>query len=100
MLAFAFEGVKPGDKILWGSYGDGSDLLILEVTENILSSQRRYDIQSMLNKKEMISTYTKYLSFKKVLEGENPNYYSSISGLMRERDRFSRLIGGKCKVCG
>ena len=100
MIAFALEGVKPGDKILWGSYGDGSDLLILEATENILSYQKRYDIQSMINKKEMISTYTKYLSFKKVLEGENPNYYSSISGLMRERDRFSRLIGGKCKVCG
>ena len=49
----------------------------------------------MLGKKELLSTYTKYLSFKKVLEGETPNYYSSISGMMRERDRFSRFIGGR-----
>ena len=69
MLASALEGVKPGDRILWGSYGDGSDLLILEATEKILSYQKRCDFQSMLGKKEMISTYTKYLSFKKVLEG-------------------------------
>jgi uncharacterized OB-fold protein len=35
-----------------------------------------------------------------MLPGEEPNYYSSISGLLRERDRFSRFIGGRCKVCG
>lgn len=100
ILASAMEGTKPGDRILWGSYGDGSDLLILEATEKIASYRKRWDFKSMLGKKELLSTYTKYLSFKKVLEGETPNYYSSISGMMRERDRFSRFIGGRCKVCG
>ncbi len=100
MLASALDGIKPGDRILWGSYGDGSDFLVLEATEKSLCDQRRCDFKSLLDKKETISTYTKYLSFKRILEGENPNYYSSISGSMRERDRFSRLIGGRCKVCG
>jgi len=100
MLTAALEGLKPNDKILWGSYGDGSDLLILEVTDQILEYQKGSRFKSMINQKEMISTYTKYLRFKKVLEGEEANYYSSISGLLRERDRFSRLIGGRCKVCG
>ena len=100
MLALALDGIKPGDRILWGSYGDGSDFLVLEATEKILSNQKRFDANSLIGKKEMISTYTKYLSFKKVLEGEIPGYYSSISGMLRERDRFSRFIGGRCKVCG
>jgi uncharacterized OB-fold protein len=100
ILALALESVKPGDKILWGSYGDGSDLLVLEATGKVLTYRKDHDVRAMISRKEMISTYTKYLSFKKVLEAENPDYYSSISGMLRERDRFSRLIGGKCTVCG
>ncbi len=100
MLAMTLRSMKPGDKILLGSYGDGSDLLILEATERILSCQNQWDPKSILQKKELISSYTKYLSFKKVFETDNPNYYSSISGMLRERDRFSRMIGGRCKVCG
>jgi len=100
MLASALDGIKPGDRILWGSYGDGSDFLILEATDKSPSHQKAWDFNSLLAGKETISTYTKYLSFKKVLEGETPSYYSSISGMLRERDRFSRFIGGRCKVCG
>ena len=100
MLTAALEGLKPKDKILWGSYGDGSDFLILEATGRIVDYQKNSRFKSMMAHKENISSYAKYLNFKKVLEGENPNYYSSISGLLRERDRFSRLIGGKCKACG
>ena len=100
MLASALEEIKPKDKILWGSYGDGSDLIILEATEKVIDYQKTSRFKSMINQKEMISTYTKYLSFKRILEEEVPNYYSSIPALLRERDRFSRLIGGRCKVCG
>ena len=100
MLAATLHGLKPKDKILWGSYGDGSDLFVLEVTERIIDYERGSRFESMLSQKEMISTYTNYLRFKNVIEGEVPNYYSSVPGLLRERDRFSRFIGGKCKVCG
>jgi len=100
MLASAIESLKPGDKVLWGSYGDGSDLFVLEATDKIVEAQKASKLRAMLGSREMISTYTKYLNFKKVFVEEEPNYYSSISGLFRERDRFSRFIGGKCKVCG
>jgi len=100
MLAAALEGLKPKDKVLWGSYGDGCDLFIVEAGEKVIDYQRGSPFKSIINNREMISTYTKYLSFKRVLAGEEPDYYSSISGLLRERDRFSRFIGGRCKVCG
>ena len=100
MLAAALDGLRPKDKILWGGYGDGSDLLLLEATERVEDYQKGSLFKSISSRKELIGTYTKYLSFKRVLEQEQPNYYSSIPASMRERDRFSRLIGGKCKVCG
>ena len=100
MLAAALDGLKPKDKVLWGSYGDGSDFLLLEATERVEDDRKRSFFNAVGSTKELIGTYTKYLSFKRVLGEEQPNYYSSIPALMRERDRFSRLIGGKCKVCG
>jgi 3-hydroxy-3-methylglutaryl CoA synthase len=100
MLSAALETLKPKDKILWGTYGDGTDLLVLEATDKIEAYPKRSLLKSMASRKEMISSYTKYLNFKKLFDAEEPGYYSSVSGLLRERDRFSRFIGGRCKVCG
>ena len=100
MLVAALQGVKPGDKILLASYGDGSDVLILEATDALMKFQEGADFNALLDRKELISSYTKYLAFKKTFESEFQDYYSSISALFRERDRFSRLLGGKCKNCG
>ena len=100
MLVAALGGVKPGDKILLASYGDGSDVLIFEATDALPAFQERDDFTVLLDRKELISSYTKYLAFKKTFEVESQDYYSSISALFRERDRFSRLLGGKCRNCG
>ncbi len=100
MFVAALQGVKPGDKILLASYGDGSDILIFEATDALPEFQEQDGFNALLNRKEVISSYTKYLAFKKTFETEFQDYYSSISALFRERDRFSRLSGGKCKNCG
>ncbi len=100
MLVAALQGVKPGDKILLASYGDGSDVLIFEATDALPEFQKGADFDAQLGRKELIPSYTKYLAFKKTFEPEFQDYYSSISALFRERDRFSRLLGGKCKNCG
>jgi hydroxymethylglutaryl-CoA synthase len=100
MLVSALQGVKPGDKILLASYGDGSDVLIFEATDVLPEFQKQSDFNTLLDRKELISSYTKYLAFKKTFPAEFQDYYSSISALFRERDRFSRLLGGKCKNCG
>jgi 3-hydroxy-3-methylglutaryl CoA synthase len=100
MLVAALPGVEPGDKILLASYGDGSDILIFEATDALPEFQEQDGFNDLLNRTEVISSYTKYLAFKKTFEAEFQDYYSSISALFRERDRFSRLLGGKCKSCG
>jgi len=100
MLVAALQGVKPGDKILLASYGDGSDVLIFEATDALPEFQEQDGFNALLDRKELISSYTKYLAFTKTFETEFQDYYSSISAFFRERDRFSRLLGGKCRNCG
>ncbi len=100
MLVAALQGVKPGDKVLLASYGDGSDVLILEATDALVEFQKGADFNALLDPKVLMSSYTMYLAFKKTFESEFQDYYSSISALFRERDRFSRLLGGRCKNCG
>ena len=100
MLVAALHEVKPGDKVLLASYGDGCDVLIFEATDALPAFQEQIDVNVLLDQKELVSTYTKYLAFHKTFEAEFQDYYSSISALFRERDRFSRLLGGKCKNCG
>ena len=99
MLAAALDGLKAGDKVLWGSYGDGCDLLLLEATEKIERAGRGL-LKPFQDRRETVSNYTRYLSFRKIFETEAIGYYSSLSAMLRERDRFSRLIGGKCGSCG
>ncbi len=100
MLVAALQEVNPGDKILLASYGDGSDVLILEATDALPAYKEHIDFKTLFDRKELMSSYTKYLAFKETFEAEFQDYYSSISALFRERDRFSRLMGGKCKNCG
>lgn len=100
MLVAALQEVKPGDRVLLASYGDGSDVLILEATDALPACKERCDFKMLLKRKELISSYTKYLAFKRTFETEFQDYYSSTAALFRERDRFSRLMGGKCKNCG
>ncbi len=100
MLVAALHEIKPGDRVLLASYGDGCDTLIFEATDALPVLRGQDDFNVLLDRKELISSYTKYLAFKKIFEAEFQDYYSSISALFRERDRFSRLLGGKCKNCG
>jgi hydroxymethylglutaryl-CoA synthase len=103
MLAAALEKAKPGDKILLANYGDGSDLFILEVTENIGNFRPRPMIESQLARKIYIN-YEKYLSWRDLLPVEFPrrpdSQMPSVSCRWRERKRILPLYGIRCRQCG
>jgi 3-hydroxy-3-methylglutaryl CoA synthase len=46
LLVAALEDAKPGDKILVASYGDGADVLLLKVTENIKNIKGKWGINA------------------------------------------------------
>ena len=105
MLVAALEDAKPGDKILVASYGNGSDVLFLQVTDQIEKARDNKGIKKWLVRKKMLDNYDKYLAFReeipmdKGFRGEETSS-SQLSALWRGRKVFLGLWGSKCKKCG
>ena len=103
MLAAALEKAKAGDKILVANYGDGGDLFILEVTENIDKIQDKQRIEKHLARK-IYTNYERYLSWRGLLPVDFPrrpeSQVPSIVCRWREQRRILPLYGVKCRQCG
>jgi len=105
MLVAAIESAKPDDKILVVSYGNGSDALFFQVTDNIEKMRSNKGIKKYLASKQELNSYEKYLSFRDMLPTEKgirgeEITFTQISTLWRERKSILALCGAKCKRCG
>jgi len=102
MLVAALEEAKPGDRILLGSYGDGSDAFILEATEHI--NKRRGGMRAYIQSKKMVGDYRKYLRWRRILPVEKGRSVlipkPSLKEMMRRQEEVLRMYGAKCKSCG
>jgi 3-hydroxy-3-methylglutaryl CoA synthase len=103
MLIAALEEAKPGDKILLASYGDGSDVFILETTEHIKNKSYR-GIKLYLESKKVIEDYPKYLKWRKILPVDKGRSVlipkPSLKEMMRRQEEVLCMYGTKCKACG
>jgi uncharacterized OB-fold protein len=102
LLCSALEEAKPGDKILFVSYGDGSDAFIIEVTDNISKIAGNLRIKKTVEDKRDLNNYNKYLTFRRLIKGQESftSPFSSLTMSYRERDYNIRFYGKKCKKCG
>lgn len=102
MLAAALDEAKRGDRILLVSYGQGSDALILEVTEEIEKLQGKRKVKDWLESKRMLPTYGKYLIFRQLIEqpAELFNIDSAATYVWRTASWVYGLHGSKCRRCG
>jgi uncharacterized OB-fold protein len=105
MLVAALEDAKPGDRILVASYGNGSDALILQVTEEIQKARDRRGIRKHVASKKDLGSYEKYATFRNILgidtggRGEEVAP-TQLSTLWRERKMVLALCGCRCRRCG
>jgi uncharacterized OB-fold protein len=106
ILVAALEDAKPGDKILLASYGNGSDAMFFEVTEEIEKVRDRKGIKKHLAPKKDLASYDKYIRFRKMIPieaemgGRSDLAATPVSALWRGRRRVLALVGSKCKHCG
>jgi len=103
LLAAALEEAKAGDRILLASYGNGSDALVLQVTDQIAKIKGRRGIKGYLESKKVIDDYKQYLIWRGILPIEPRKEtvaFISAPALWRERDANLRLQGVKCQACG
>ena len=103
MLVAALEEARPGDRILFASYGDGCDALILRATEEISRIRSKPTIKDRLARKMPID-YGKYLNWRDLVPVEASTLPQrsepSLPARWRERRSISALYGVKCKKCG
>jgi len=104
MLVAALEEAKPGDRLLFASYGDGCDAFVLEVTDEIKRLRERRGIRKHLESKRMLQSYHKYVRWRELMPTEPPTRPDilplSVPALWRDRKRGLALYGVKCKRCG
>jgi hydroxymethylglutaryl-CoA synthase len=105
MLVAALEDAKPGDKILIASFGNGSDAMFFQVTDNIKNIKNKRGVRKNLESKKELVSYEKYLAFRNLtpvelgMRGEI-GFKTPMSTLFRERETVLALRGSRCKRCG
>lgn len=103
MLAAALEAAKPGDLLLLAAYGEGADALLFKVTDGIGRQASHRTLQSFFAQKRMLTSYTRYLSYRGILEavpGEPFRLFPSATTSWRERKSSLRCHASKCRQCG
>ncbi|MDI6813221.1 MAG: 3-oxoacyl-[acyl-carrier-protein] synthase III C-terminal domain-containing protein [Desulfitobacteriaceae bacterium] len=102
-LIRVLETAKPGDKVLWITYGDGSDAIVLQVTEAIHDLPPRRGVGGYLQGPVHPITYGKYLRWRNLLPWEAPRrpplVRPSIPDRTRNLGKILALRGSRCRVC-
>jgi hydroxymethylglutaryl-CoA synthase len=104
ILVSALEEASPGDRILVVSYGNGSDAILLRVTEEIKNLKSRRGIREHLKIKKVLDSYGRYLRWREMVDlapvlRPEPTP-PSMPAQWRERQTALPLYGVKCKKCG
>jgi 3-hydroxy-3-methylglutaryl CoA synthase len=105
MLVAALEQAKPGDKIIVAGFGQGSDALLFQVTDNIDKIPKRRGISGSLADRKEMNHYQKLMVFRGLYQPDmglraEGSDQTSLTVLWRHRDMLFGLVGGKCRKCG
>ena len=102
LLASALENVRPGERVLLASYGDGAEALAFRVTDQIEKLDPRRGVSWHLARRRPADSYDKYLKARSLQAAEwKPGGDPGLSATVhfRERDDDLSLRGQKCRQC-
>lgn len=95
-LVAALEQASAGGTVLLANYGDGADILLA-------TAKGAQPVGSPLTQ-ALASTkplhYAQYLRFKKLIDTENIEPYTSEISIWRDSEHLIRLHGPRCNKCG
>jgi hydroxymethylglutaryl-CoA synthase len=99
-LAAALDDAMPGDWIVVGAYGEGADAVLLRATDELPRQRSTHSWKRALEKKLALSSYEKYLKFRRVLDLDEPG--EAINNVLefKELKQDLRLYGSRCNACG
>jgi len=99
-LAIALETAKAGDWILVGGYGEGADVLLFRVTDEVDRQRPSTTVSAWLDASVPLPSYEKFLKYRRILEVEEPG--EAINNVLeyKELRQDVRLYGSRCSGCG
>lgn len=104
MLVSALESAKPGDKLLYLSYGEGCDAIAFEITENIKAFESAASLAAYIARGSNELPYGKYLKWKRLIPCEpqkRPEQErSALPDYFRNYKKNNALYGSTCTKCG
>lgn len=105
MLAEALDTAGAGEKIVVAGFGQGSDAICFTVTENINSFKQASRVKTVLENRETVDNYPKWLVFRDLIDPEmgiraEAPTQTAMTTLWRKRKMILGLVGGKCNNCG
>ncbi|MEN9316445.1 MAG: hypothetical protein RIS35_2838 [Pseudomonadota bacterium] len=105
LLAHALRVAQPGEKIVVLGFGQGCDVLLFEVTAQILKHHHPVGVQGWLARRKPETNYFKFLCFNDLLDIERGmraefEQKQPLTALYRNRKAVMGLVGGKDTVTG
>ncbi len=99
-LGAALDTAAPGDWIVVAAYGEGADAVLLRVTPALAQYRTKASWNQMLHGKLLLSSYEKYLKFRRVVEVDESG--EAINNVLefKELKQDVRLYGSRCPACG
>jgi 3-hydroxy-3-methylglutaryl CoA synthase len=102
-LVACLETTQKGDRILVASYGNGSDVFILEVTDGISDVRSRKGLNRYLASKKMLPNYHQFALIKEFFsmeESRMPPIRPPATVVWRDQKSTLRFHGSRCTQCG
>ncbi|MFZ5643246.1 MAG: OB-fold domain-containing protein [Bacillota bacterium] len=102
-LVAALEEANPGEKILFITYGEGSDAIAFQVSDKIKDLPPRRAISGYINSLKDDMNYGTYLKWRELIAVEPqkrpPLVRPSLPDRYRNLDKILGFYGSKCTVC-
>lgn len=102
LLVSALEKADPDQRIVCGSYGEGSDAILVRTTEKVKQIKDRREVTGFIASKRMLPSYGRFYDFKKAMEAGSAagQEVASVVKYWRDEKWGIRLYGMRCNNCG
>jgi 3-hydroxy-3-methylglutaryl CoA synthase len=105
MISHALQDAEPGDVIVAVGFGQGCDVVVLEVTDAITSLPARLGVNGWAALGKPENNYMKYLAFNGLVDLEKgmraeADFKQPLTALYRNRKAVMALVGGRCTKTG
>jgi 3-hydroxy-3-methylglutaryl CoA synthase len=105
MLANILDQASPGDVVVVAGFGQGSDVIVLRVTDAVTAARPGRTVRDILSKGVSVRDYAQMASFYDEIEPDwgmraERDTKTALTEQYRSSDQINGFVAGKCSACG